>query len=158
MSSVPGDKSVDPKIHFKAGITDLLRTDKVRFINIMGSIQYGILYSLIYFILGILLHVIFPPLIKNDPLINIFLWILFQSVILIILTFYVQKIVESLPGLASFFPKYFNLRELIAKGLVPYSINEYKGDMASSIILIGTQYRLLEKIAFLTSEFSKRYL
>lgn len=158
MSNVQGDKSIYPKIHFEAGIKDVTRLDKVRFINIAGSIQYGILYSVMYFIVGIALHVLFPPLIKSDPLLNIFLWILFQAVIIILITFYVQKIVEAIPGWASYFPNYFNIEELMAKGFVPYGISEYKGDMASSLILIGTQIRLLEKISYFTTEFSKRYL
>ena len=158
MSYVPGDKSVDPKIHFQAALKDLTRFDKVRVINIGGTIQYGVLYSIIYFIVGIALHVIFPPLIKSDPLLNIFLWILFQSIIIIILTFYTEKLVETIPGIFSFMPKYFNLTELIGQGLIPYDVGEYKGNMAASIILIGTQIRLLDKISFFTTEFSKRYL
>jgi hypothetical protein len=158
MSSVPGDKSIDPEIHFKAGLKDLTRFDKVRVINIGGSIQYGLLYSLVYFVIGIALHIIFPPLIKSDPLLNIFLWILFQSIVIIILTFYTEKLVETIPGIFSFMPKYFNLTDLIAKGFIPYGVGEYKGNMASSIILIGTQIRLLDKISFFTTEFSKRYL
>jgi hypothetical protein len=158
MSYVPGDKSEDPKIHFEAGMRDLVRLDKVRFINITGSIQYGLIYSIIYFAIGIALHILFPPLIKSDPLLNIFLWILFQSIVIILITFYTQKFVESIPGFASFFPKYFDLTNLLAKGLIPYGVSEYKGGMAESLILIGTQVRLLEKIAYFTIEFSKRYL
>jgi hypothetical protein len=158
MSYIPGDKSLDPKIHFEAGIKDFARLDKVRFINIAGSIQYGILYSVIYFMIGIVLHVVFPPLVKTDPLLNIFLWILLQAVIIILLTFYVQKFVEAIPGILSLFKNYFNVTDLIARGFIPYGVSEYKGDMASSLILIGTQVRLLEKISYFTTEFAKRYL
>lgn len=158
MSYVPGSKSEDPKVHFEAGIKDFARLDKVRLINITGSIQYGIIYCIIYFAIGIALHAIFPPLIKSEPLLNIFLWIVLQSVIIIILTFYVQKFVEAIPGWASFFPKTFDFNKLLAQGFIPYGVGEFKGDMASSIILIGTQYHLLEKIAFVTNEISKRYL
>jgi hypothetical protein len=158
MSYVPGDKSVDPKIHFEAGMKDLLRFDKVRLINIGGSIQYGILYSIIYFIIGILLHITFPPLYKSESLTNIFGWILFQCVVIILITFYVQKFVQAIPGIASFFPGLFNPTDLLAKGFIPYGVSEYKGDMASSLILIGTQIRLIDKIQYFTVEFSKRYL
>jgi hypothetical protein len=158
MSYVPGNKSVDPSIHFKAGMEDLLRFDKVRLINITGSIQYGIIYSVIYFIIGILLHVTFPPLYKSESLSNIFLWIIFQCVVIILITFYVQKFVEAIPGFASYFPGFFNLSDLQAKGFIPYGVSEFKGDMASSLILIGTQIRLLDKIAYFTTEFTKRYL
>lgn len=158
MSYVPGDKSVDPKVHFEAGMKDFARLDKVRFINIMGSIQYGITYCIVFFVIGIALHTIFPVLNKSDPLLNIFLWILFQSVIIIILTFYAEKLVEAIPGWASFFPKFFDFPQLLAKGFIPYGIDEYKGNMAASIILIGTQVNLLNKIEYFTTEFTKRYL
>ncbi len=137
---------------------DFARLDKVRLINITGSIQYGLLYSIIYLGIGIALHVLFPPLNRTDTLLNLFGWIIVQSLVIIGITFYVQKFVEAIPGLASFFPKFFDFHELLVKGFIPYGVGEYKGDMASSIILIGTQVRLLEKIAYFTTEFSKRYL
>lgn len=62
MSYVPGDKSINPRIHFEAGIKDVLRFDKVRLINLTGSIQCGIIYSILYFIAGIGLHILFPPI------------------------------------------------------------------------------------------------
>lgn len=158
MSYVPGDKSVDPRIHFEAGMRDFFRFDKVRFINIAGSIQYGILYSIVYFAIGILINFIFPSFTTNISLMTLFGWILLQCLVLIIASFYVRKLVEAIPGLASFFPKYFDISNLTAKGLIPYGVDEYRGDMASSIVLIGTQYRLLEKIAYLTKEVGKLYL
>ena len=158
MSYVPGDKSEDPKIHFEAGMKDFARLDKVRLINIMGSIQYGILYCLVFFGVGIILHFIFPALNKSEPLLNIFLWILLQSLVIIILTFYIEKFVQAIPGFASFFPKFFDFNKLLAKGFIPYGVEEYKGNMAASIILIGTQVNLLNKVEYFTTEFTKRYL
>jgi len=158
MSYVPGNKSEDPTVHFEAGLKDFARLDKVRLINIGGSIQYGILYCLVFFVIGVLLHSIFPTLNKSDPLFNIFLWIILQSVVIIIVTFYVEKLVEMIPGLFSFFPKFFDMNELLSKGFIPYGIDEYKGNIASSLILIGTQYHLLNKVEYFTTEFSKRYL
>ena len=158
MSYVPGNKSEDPKVHFVAGMKDLFRVDKVRMVNIGGSIQYGTLYCLAYFALGISLHVIFPALNKSDPLFNIFLWIILQSLIIIVLSFYVEKFIEAIPGIFSFFPKFFDFNRLLAKGFIPYGISEFKGNMAASIILIGTQYNLLNKVEYFTTEFAKRYL
>ena len=63
--------------------------------------------------------------------------------------------VEAIPGIATFFPTVFNASDLRAKGFIPYGVDEFKGDMASSIVLIGTQYKLLEKIAYLTEEVAK---
>lgn len=158
MSYVPGQKSEDPKVHFEAGMKDFARLDKVRLINIGGSIQYGIGYCIVFFIIGITLHNIFPALNKSDPLLNTFLWIILQSLVIIVLTFYAEKFVEAIPGIFSFFPKFFDFQKLLAKGFIPYGVDEYKGNMASSIILIGTQYNLLSKVEYFTTEFSKRYL
>jgi hypothetical protein len=158
MSYVPGDKSVDPKVHFEAGMKDFARFDKVRLINIIGSIQYGILYCLVFFAIGISLHIIFPALNKSEPLLNIFLWILLQSLVIIIVTFYIEKFVQAIPGVASYFPKFFDFNKLLVKGFIPYGVEEYKGNMAASIILIGTQVNLLNKVEYFTTEFSKRYL
>jgi hypothetical protein len=158
MSYVPGQKSEDPKVHFEAGMKDFARLDKVRLVNIGGSIQYGILYCLVFFAIGITLHVIFPPLNKSDPLLNTFLWIILQSIVIILLTFYVEKFVEAIPGIFSFFPDFFDFNKLLAKGFIPYGVDEFKGNMASSIILIGTQYNLLKKVEYFTTEFSKTYL
>jgi hypothetical protein len=158
MSYVPGNKSEDPAIHFKAGVKDFTRLDMVRLINIGGSIQYGILYCIVFFFIGIILHNIFPALNKSDPLLHTFLWIILQSVVIIIAAFYVEKFVEIFPGIFTFFPKFFDINELLSKGFIPYGIDEYKGNMAASLILIGTQYQLLNKVEYFTTEFSKRYL
>ena len=158
MSYVPGDKSVDPQVHFMAGMKDLLRFDKVRLINILGSVQYGVAYIIAFFIAGIGINFIFPPFTTNESLLELFLWIMLQSIILIIITFYIQKLIKSIPGIPSFFPEYFDYTKLLAQGFIPYGIDEYKGDMTSSIILIGTQVNLLKKVSYFTTEFSKRYL
>lgn len=159
MSYVPGDKSVDPQVHFSAGMKDFLRFDKVRLVNILGSLQYGIAYTLAFFIVGIAINFIFPPFTSSaQSLYVLFLLILLQSLVIIIVIFYTQKLIEAMPGFISFFPQYFDYNKLITHGFIPYGIDEYKGNMASNIILIGTQINLLKKVAYFTTEFSKRYL
>ena len=159
MSYIPGDKSVDPQIHFRAGIKDLLRFDKVRLINILGSVQYGIAYTLAFFMAGISINFIFPSFTTNYHSLHVlFLLILLQSLVIIIVTFYVQKLIESIPGVISFFPQYFDYNKLVTQGFIPYGIDEYKGNMASNIILIGTQINLLKRVSHFTTEFSKIYL
>jgi hypothetical protein len=157
MSYVPGDKSIDPETHFISGMKDFFRLDKVRFINLAGSVQYGILYSVAYLIIGLLIHKIFPPFTTNISLTSLSGWILLQCLVLILVTFYVKKFIEAIPGIISFFPKYFNIDMLRAKGFIPYGVDEYKGDMASSIVLIGTQFVLIDKIKYLVTELAKIY-
>lgn len=158
MSIIEGNKVLDPTTHFREGMKDFFRVDKVRFINIVGSIQYGILYSILYLFIGICLHMIFPKLVKGIALSTLFMWIVLQCVIIILITFYSQKLVESIPGLLSFFPGYFQFDKLVTQNFKPYSVQEYRGDMASSIVLIGTQFQLLEKIHYFTIEFAKQYM
>lgn len=155
MSYIKGEDSENPYIHFKAGMKDVLRLDQVRFINIIGSIYYGFLYILFYLFLGIILHSIFPSFTSNMSISKMVGWILLQSFVIIICVFYVKKIIEAIPGIITFFPDYlYNLKR---NGLVLYGLDEYKGDMAASVVFIGTQYQLLEKIAFLTNKISKLY-
>lgn len=71
---------------------------------------------------------------------------------------YVRKIIEAIPGIPSFFPKYFDYTKLLAQGFIPYGIGEFHGNMAINIILIGTQVNLLKKVSYFTTEFSKIYL
>lgn len=158
MSSMPGEHALNPKVHFQSGMKDLLRIDQVRFLNINGSIQYGLLYGILYLFTGILINNIFPVFRKNISLSSLFSWILLQSIVIIMVSFYVQKFVEAIPGWASFFPQFFDVEELKSKGWKPYGIPEYKGEMAASIILIGTQVNLLKKIILFTEKFSKQYL
>ena len=158
MSYVPGNKSEDPKIHFEAGMKDFIRLDKVRLINVGGSIQYGILYCISFFIIGVILNATFPQFTKNISLSSLAGWILLQCIALIIVTFYVRKFIETIPGIFSFFPSFFNIRELEQKGFIPYGVDEYRGDLTSSIVLIGTQVNLFHKITYLTNEITKLYL
>jgi hypothetical protein len=155
MSYVPGENSSNPIIHFKAGMKDLFRFDQVRLINIFGSILYGFIYIVLFLIIGVFLHYLFPQLTKKESLSSLFFWILFQSVVIIVILFYCRKFVEAIPGPITFYPEY--LEQLKEKGFILYGIDEYKGDMATSIVFIGTQYRLLEKIAFFIYKFSKTY-
>jgi hypothetical protein len=153
---MPGENSDTPSIHFKFGMKDLLRFDQVRFMNITGSIMYGFLYIILFLIIGIFLHSIFPPITNNISLLSLFGWILLQSFVIIICVFYCKKFVEAIPGPITFFPEY--LHKLQKDGLILYGIDEYKGDMAASVVFIGTQYRLLEKIALFTRKLSELYL
>jgi hypothetical protein len=152
MSYVVGENSEDPRVHFRAGMKDFLRLDQVRLMNITGSIFYGFIYILLFLIMGIILHSIFPVTTSSQSLSSLFGWILLHCFIIIISVFYIRKLVESIPGPIYYFPEY--LKKLQQEGLILHGIDEYKGDMAASVIFIGTQYRLLEKIALLTNKLS----
>jgi hypothetical protein len=150
MSKVYGEKSLDPYTHFVAGMKDFFRLDKVRFVNIMGSVQYGLLYAIVFFFAGIWSESIFQPFSKSVPIHKITRQVILQCLLLIIIIFYARKFVEAIPGIISFFPNLINLSSLIPKGFVPYGIEEYKGEGMMSLILVGTQVNLIKKIGYLS--------
>lgn len=146
MSHVSGEKSLDPKTHFLAGMEDVFRFDAVRFINIVGTVQYGLLYAVVFFIAGIGIERLFPPFRKSATPSELIGQVLLQCFIITIAIFYLRKFVEAIPGILSFFPSAFNLDKLLEKGYIPYGIEEYKGEMMASLVLIGTQVNLMQKI------------
>lgn len=152
MSHVPGEHSLDPTQHFESGIKDLLRFDGVRAINILGSVQYGLLYAVVFFFIGILIERLFPPFRSNASLHALAGEVLLQCIVVTIGIFYVRKLVEAIPGLLTMLPLptwLWNPVELEQKGWVPYGIEEYKGEVMMSLVLVGTQINLLKKIALL---------
>jgi hypothetical protein len=158
MSHVQGEKSLDPATHFKAGMKDFFRVDQVRFINILGNIQYGLLYAIIFFFTGIFIEEIFPKYSPTASFKRLAVEVTLQCIVIAIAIFYARKLVESIPGIPSFFPNFFNESKLLQDGLVPYSIAEYKGETMMSIILIGTSINLLKKIGRLTVLGTERFL
>lgn len=149
MSHVSGEKSLDPKTHFLAGMRDVFRFDTVRFINIVGTVQYGLLYAIVFFIAGIGIDRFFPPFRRSSAPTQLIGQVLLQCFVITIAIFYLRKCVEAIPGILSFFPSAFNLDKLLEKGYIPYGIDEYKGEMMASLVLIGTQVNLLQKIGLL---------
>jgi hypothetical protein len=156
MSHVSGEKSLDPTTHFLAGMKDVFRVDTVRFINLVGTIQYGLLYAVVFFFLGIGIERLFTPFRAGAPPSELVGQVLLQCIVITIAIFYVRKFVEAIPGILSFFPSDFNLDKLMDKGYIPYGIDEYKGEMMLSLVLIGTQVNLLQKIATLAAITSQR--
>jgi hypothetical protein len=151
MSHVRGEHSLDPKTHFVAGMKDFFRLDTVRFINIVGTIQYGLLYAIVFFFLGLGIERLFSPFRSNTSIHELIGQILLQCFVLLIAIFYARKLVEAIPGILSFFPSWFNLDKLLEKGYIPYGIDEYKGEIMASVVLIGTQVNLLKKIGGLVA-------
>ena len=158
MSQVYGQKSLDPAIHFKAGIKDLFRFDKVRLVNIMGSIQYSLLYAIVFFFAGILIESMFPKFNPTASFETLVYEVILQCILTAITIFYARKFVEAIPGLISFFPQTFNSQKLIDHGFIPYGIDEFKGEAMMSIVLIGTEVNLLKKIGRLAILGTKKFL
>ena len=133
---------------------DLLRVDEVRATNILGSVQYGLLYAVVFFFVGLAIERLFPPFRSNESLHSLTGEILLQCIVVTIAIFYVRKLVQTIPGLLTMLPLpagLWNPVKLEQKGYVPYGIEEYKGEIMVSLILIGTQLNLLKKITLLAT-------
>lgn len=123
----------------------------MRFVNIVGTVQYSLLYAVVFFFLGIGIERLFTPFRATALPMELIGQILLQCFVLAIAIFYARKLVEAIPGVLSFFPSWFNLDKMLEKGYIPYGIDEYKGELMVSLLLVGTQTNLLKKIAYLAT-------
>lgn len=150
MSHVPGERSLDPKIHFESGMKDLFRLDGVRAVNILGSIQYGLLYAVVFFFAGLGIEALFPPFRTNASLHALAGEVILQCIVVTIAIFYARKLIEAIPGFLTLLPTgLWDPVKLQQKGYIPYGIDEYKGEIMMSLVLVGTEVNLLKKIALL---------
>lgn len=151
MSHVDGELSENPYVHLKAGMKDFIRFDKVRLVNIFGSIQYGLLYAFTFFFAGIGIEALFPLYNPNVPVKTIIWEVLIQCIVIILVTFYARKFIEAIPGIMTFFPNLFDFDKLVSKGFIPYGIDEFKGEVMMSVILIGVEVNLFKKVEYLSA-------
>lgn len=141
--------------HVKERLHSLFLLNEVRVMELFESLQYGLGYLVLSFLAGISLDYAFP---RYDELKN--KWtvlgeIIAQCLSLIILVYYVRKIVKIMPFL---FVIQWNL---YGDGKVPsykaYETTEYGGELMIAIVLIGTQLNLIKKID-LVSRYLYHYL
>jgi hypothetical protein len=134
--------------HVKRHIKSLFAADKVRFMEIVESIQYGIVYLVIGFMAGTVLDYSFPSFNEETPTKVVFLEVVLQSVLLIVLVFYVRLLVKTMPSLFD-----FHLGKRVR--YVPYSTSEYGGELMISLAVIGAQFHLIKKLDFLSRKLYK---
>lgn len=134
------------KKHFETHLESLFATDKVRFMELLESIQYGFGYLIVGFFAGTVLDYSFPSFNEDTPALTVFLEVLLQSLLLIILVFYVRLLVKSMPSLFD-----FHLGKQVR--YVPYSASEYGGELMISLAVIGAQFHLIKKLDFLSRKF-----
>ncbi len=129
--------------HVQHHIKSLFAADKVRVMEILESVQYGTAYLLVGFLAGTLLDFSFPSFNEDTPVGIVLLEVILQSVLLIIVVFYVRLLVKTMPSLFDFH---------FGKGsrYVPYSASEYGGELMISLAVIGTQFHLINKFDFLS--------
>lgn len=146
------DLRVQPWEHFKKGITDLFRFDRVRLFQIIGIFQYTILYGFICFYLGSLLESLFPDADDTKKSIDIAKEVLGQCFILAVGLLYIRIFVKAIPAIPTFFLS-SSSKGHVDLSTASYRFSEYQGELIVSIIFIGVQLNLLTKISILAKRF-----
>lgn len=116
----------------------LTNFDKIRRLKLIEIIQYTILYTIVTLPLSAILEEIFPEPDETKNKWIILLEVLLQTMMIAILVFYIQKFVKLIPFI------YMGDKEY-----KEHKIFEYQGDITISIIFVGTQKNLFEKIHIL---------
>lgn len=134
----------ETKEHVTTHLKSLFQADKKRFMELIESIQYGLGYLVVGFFAGTLLDYSFPSFDESQSTELLFVEILVQSILLILLVFYVRKIVTIMPSL-------FNLQS----SYKAYSASEYGGELMISLAVIGAQFHLIKKLDLLSQRIYK---
>lgn len=129
----------------------LFEMDDIRIMQLLESFQYGLGYIVVSFIAGCTVDILFPTFDENKDNRTLFLEILLQSLALILVVFYVRKIVKILPFL------FVITRDgkPAAPEFRPYEAPEYNGEVMIAVILIGSQFNLIKKIDLMSRRIYK---
>ncbi len=126
------------KKYFEDRWDKLLIFDKIRLYKLIEMLQYTILYIMITIPLSAFVEELFPNPDDSRSSGRIFVEVLLQSLIIVILVFYLQKIVKLLPFIFS-----------IDKEYKKHKTSEYEGTVIIPLVFVGTQKNLLDKIHIL---------
>jgi hypothetical protein len=136
--------------HIRERSQKLLLTNEVRLMELLESIQYGIAYLFIGFGVGVTLDYSFPAYDEKTKTSILFLEVALQCLFLIILTFYLRKLVKIMPFLF--------MVDLKGTGRVsyrPYEAEEYGGEVMIALVFLGAQFNLIKKMDLLSRRFYK---
>ena len=127
--------------HIKERVASLFLFNDVRVMEILESIQYGLGYLVLGFFTGVTLDYSFPKFDEETKTKDLFLQLLGQGVALIVLIFYVRKIIKIMPFMF-----------VIGKGdgYKAYQSNEYNGEIMIALMIVGAQFNLIKKIDLLS--------
>ncbi len=116
---------------------NLIATDNIRLMQVLELIQYSFLYFFVAFITGTTMDNIFPDYDPKETSAQIIIEVLAQSILTIIVAFYIRKLVKIIPF------------AFVLKGskFIPGLTSEYHGDMMiGAIVFVSVQVNLLRKI------------
>ena len=134
--------------HFETQFKHLFDHDEARIMELLESIQYGLGYLFIGFIAGALVDSFFPKYDEAKDTFPVFVETVVHSMLLIIVVFYVRKIVKIMPFLFVINMD-TNGDGKIAK-YHPYQATEYSGELMIALILVGSQLNLIKKVDLLS--------
>ncbi len=121
----------------------LIKFDEIRLNEILESLQYGLGYLIVAFITGIGLDYLFPQADENKDTWKTGLEVLAQALALIIVAFYLRKLVKIVP----FFMYYSGSGRPVFRA---HESSEYQGEFMMSVIFISVQDNLLKKVNILS--------
>lgn len=130
--------------HIRERTEKLLLNNEVRLMELLESIQYGVLYLVFGFALGVTLDYSFPSYNERVKTWPLFLEVSLQCLLLIVLTYYLRKVIKIVPFL-------FMINS--GKGYKPYESSEYGGEVMIAIVLLGAQFNLIKKLDLLSRRF-----
>jgi hypothetical protein len=130
--------------------------DEVRIMQIMESIQYGAIYFALGFITGTGLDALFPAFDKHKPIHIVLMETLGQAISMIILIFYIKKLVKLVPF---FFVLNWDLNgDGKVSAFKPYLTSEYSGDIMIGVVLLGSQFNFINKIDLVSKVLYRDYI
>jgi hypothetical protein len=126
-----------------------LRSD-VRVMELLESIQFGIAYLVVGFAVGVILDYSFPNYNEDIKTRTLFFEVALQCLLLIIMTFYLRKLVKIMPFL--FVIDFTGTGKTSYK---PYQAEEYGGEIMIALVFLGAQFNLIKKLDLLSRRFYK---
>jgi hypothetical protein len=134
--------------HMRERTEKLLLRNEIRLMELLEGIQYGVLYLVAGFAAGVALDYSFPPYVEQVRTSTLFVEVALQCLLLIIVTYYLRKIVKIVPFLF--------VIDFTGKGrstYKPYEVEEYGGEVMIALVLLGAQFNLIKKLDLLSRRF-----
>ena len=141
----PADHAME---HVRTRTEKLFLSNEVRVMELLESIQYGLLYLIVGFATGVTLDYSFPNYNEQTKTSVLFTEVALQCLLLIILVFYIRKLVKIVPFL--FVIDFTGSGKSAYK---PYEASEYGGEIIIAIVLLGAQFNLIKKLDLLSRRF-----
>lgn len=136
--------------HVRERSQKLFLNSDIRAMELLESIQYGILYLVLGFGSGVALDYAMPSYNEQVKTSTLFLEVALQSLLLIVITFYLRKLIKIVPFLFVIgFPGSGK------SSFKPYQSEEYGGEVMIALVLLGAQFNLIKKLDLLSRRFYK---